>query len=333
MDKEIVISIKTILFTLILGISVYLFIVMKPVILTVLIAMIIVIAMEHPIGIIMTQKFMNKPVSRGVAVIISYFTLAMLVILALVIVLPPVVTQAQKLMISLSDFVKSIPGFEQANIGVKDLFGDLSKVSENFFTTTFSFFSGITTVLSLLIISIYMSVDWPNIKKKIFSFFRGNLKQQVQDTFDEIELSIGHWVKGQLYLMVIVGFMSFGGLVLFRVEYALALGLISGLLEIVPVLGPLIAVVIGSIVGFSDSFTKGVLVVGLFTLIQQIENNFLVPKVMQRVSGFSPLAILIALLIGTRLLGTIGAIISVPTMMVGVVILKQVLKYQPNKSE
>ena len=192
MDKEIVISIKTILFTLLLAVGVYLVIIMKPVILTVLIAIIIVIAMEHPIGVIMNQKFMNKPLSRGVAVIIAYSILAMFIILSMVIVVPPVVTQAQKLIISLSDFVKNIPGFEQENIGVKDLFGDISKISENFFTTTFSFFSGITTVLSLLIISIYMSVDWPNIKKKIYSFFNGDLKRQIQDTFDEIELSIGH---------------------------------------------------------------------------------------------------------------------------------------------
>ena len=87
----------------------------------------------------------------------------------------------------------------------------------------------------------------------------------------------------------------------------------------VPGLGPIIATVIASIVGFAISPVVGLIVLTLFTGIQQLENNFLVPKVMQKVTGFNPLVTMIALLIGGKLFGIVGAIISIPVALIVVV--------------
>ena len=71
-----------------------------------------------------------------------------------------------------------------------------------------------------------------------------------------------------------------------------------------------------------DSPVKALLIIFVFTIIQQIEGNILVPKVMQRVSGFSPIVILIALLVGSNLFGIIGAVVAVPVLMVGAIVVK-----------
>ncbi len=90
---------------------------------------------------------------------------------------------------------------------------------------------------------------------------------------------------------------------------------------------------LAGVIGFSDSPVKGLAVLVLFFIIQQSENNLLVPKVMQRVSGFSPLVILIALLIGSEFFGIVGAILSVPVTMISVIVVKKILLYTSAGSE
>lgn len=327
MDKEIVISIKTVIFTFSLLLGIYLLYLIRPIIVLLVISLIIVISMEHPIEYLGKITFMNKPLSRSVAVLSSYFLLVLFVVVIITIGVPPVITQAQTLISNLANLTTEFPGTSGLQFSVKDLLPDVANVSKNVFSTTFSVLSSVAGLFSVLIISIYMSLDWENIKFRLFSLFKGKIRGEIEDTVTEIEVSLGHWVKGQLALMGIIGAMSFVGLVILQVDYPLALSLIAGLLEIVPVLGPVIALLLAGIVGFSDSVAKGIAVAGLFTLIQQVENNFLVPKVMHKVSGFSPLVILIALLVGSTLLGVVGALIAIPVTMILVIIFKHISRY------
>jgi len=170
-------------------------------------------------------------------------------------------------------------------------------------------------------------LDWPNLKKRFLSVVPKKFRDLASDTVGEIELSVGHWLKGQAFLMFVVGSMSLVGLSVLQVPYPLALGLISGILEAVPMIGPLLSAVVASIIGFSVSPVKGLMVVGLFVIIQQLENNIIVPKVMGKVSGFSPLVILLALLIGSNFFGIVGAILAVPTTIILVIIIKRALRY------
>ena len=144
---------------------------------------------------------------------------------------------------------------------------------------------------------------------------------------EEVETNVGHWVKGQLVLMLVIGVLSFFGLWALGVDYPLALALIAGLLEAVPILGPVISAVLASVIGFSQDPIIGLAVLGFFTILQQLENNILVPKIMQRVSGFSPLVILIALIVGSNFFGVMGAIVAIPITMILVIVVKSVLRH------
>jgi predicted PurR-regulated permease PerM len=96
------------------------------------------------------------------------------------------------------------------------------------------------------------------------------------------------------------------------VPYALALAVISGILEIVPTLGPILAGAIATIFALTIDPIKAIFVIILYVIVQQLENNFVVPKVMQKAVGLSPVIIIFAVLIGARLLGLVGAILAVP---------------------
>jgi len=295
---------------------------------TLLLALFISLAIESGIKYLMKMTFWNRPVSRGLAVLVSYALFVLVAAFILLVVLPPVLNQGRVLLLSLAQIIQEyqIPGASE--ITFTDLLPTTTSVSNGVVSITVFLFSNIFSVFSLLVLSIYMSLDWENLKRKLYDILPDKIEVEVRGAIEEIEISIGHWVKGEALLMFVVGLFSFLGLQILGVKFALALGIVAGLLEVVPMIGPVIAAILSAIIGFSVSNFQGIGVLALFTIIQQMENSFLVPKIMEKVSGFSPLAILVALLVGGELFGLLGAITAVPLMMILSIILKRVLQYQ-----
>ncbi|KKU31544.1 MAG: hypothetical protein UX44_C0005G0022 [candidate division WWE3 bacterium GW2011_GWA1_46_21] len=325
MNRDIVVSIKTVIFTLALFLGVYVVYRLGPILALILISIILVMALEPAVDFFMKMTIMNRPVPRGIAVTVTFLLFLAAVVFIFTSVAPPVIVQARNLIKSLSTGFAQFP-FSQKLISFSDLLPNITDVSGNVINITLSFFSNIFTVLSVLVITLYMSMDWMNIKSRFVSFFPASAKSDAEDILYEVEVNIGHWVKGQLLLMFVIGIFSFLGFVILDVDYPLALALFAGLLEIVPVLGPIVAGVLAAVVGFTVSPIKGLAVIGFSILLQQLENNFLVPKIMQKVSGFSPLVIMIALLVGSNFFGVIGALVAVPVTMILAIILKYVLQ-------
>jgi predicted PurR-regulated permease PerM len=325
MDKEIIISLKTILLTFLILLGVYVLYRLGPIIGILVIATIIVVSVEPLVKFFMEKTFLNKPVTRSLAVILTYVLLIFFLVGVLTLGLPPVIGQVGKLIKVITGFLSDLNISGQFDSSLSEVYSQLANVSGGVLSATLSLFSNLASVISVLIISIYMSLDWKNLKERVFGFFPDNSRETAVDTVNDIEISIGQWVKGQLILMVTIGVVSFLGLLVLGVDYPLALGLIAGLLEIVPVLGPILTAIIASIVGFAADPLKGVGVIVLFTIIQQLENNFLVPKIMGKVSGFSPLIILLALLVGSEFFGILGAVLAVPLTMIGTAVLRRVL--------
>ena len=112
--------------------------------------------------------------------------------------------------------------------------------------------------------------------------------------------------------MLLIGLANYIGLLILGVPFALPLAIIAGLLEIVPNIGPIIAAFPAVIVGFGVSPLTGFAVAALAFLIQQIENYVLVPKIMEKQAGLSPIITLLALVIGLKVAGIVGAILSIP---------------------
>lgn len=325
MDKDIIISIKTILLTFLIAIGIYVVYRLGPIIGLFLFALLIVVAIEPLVKKLMQQTVVNRKVPRSVAVIISYVLLISVIALAVTIWLPPFLSEAQKLIKNLPKILGAVDLSDSFNLA--SVLPQASAVSGGILTATFSIFSNLTNILSLLIIALYLSMDWPNVRRRFVSLFPAKAEDTVLETIDEIEINLGHWLKGQSILMLVVGLGCFVGLVLLDVDYPLALGLISGLLEIVPMIGPIISAIIATIIALASDPIKAVGVIVLYIIVQQLENNILVPKVMQKVSGFSPLVILLALLVGGEFFGIAGAVMAVPAVMTLGIIIKKIFRF------
>uniref|UniRef100_A0A7C4XIL1 AI-2E family transporter n=1 Tax=candidate division WWE3 bacterium TaxID=2053526 RepID=A0A7C4XIL1_UNCKA len=331
MDKHILITIKVVSTVLAMAAVLYVLIMLAPVFATLLVSLFISLAVEPMVKYFNGAVVLNRPISRGVSVGLTYIILFLVISVISSIGFPPIIGQAQKFLQSLGQLLENSPLVTQYDIEVDTLLPEISKISDTLLNTTLSAFSNFLGFISVFFLSLYISLDWENLKKRFASLFKGRLRQYISDAVTEIELNVGYWIKGQLVLMLVVGLCSFFGLLILGIDYPLALGLIAGLLEAVPMIGPVFSAVLAAFVGFSVSTSEGISALILFVLIQQLENNFLVPKIMEKVSGFSPLLVLVTVLVGGTLFGVLGVILAMPSMMTILIILRKILSYSSNR--
>ncbi|MBI3942881.1 MAG: AI-2E family transporter [Chloroflexi bacterium] len=137
-------------------------------------------------------------------------------------------------------------------------------------------------------------------------------RTRVEVIWHDIESTLGSFVRGQVILGMAIGIAAYIGLWLIRVPYALPLAVVAGLTEAIPMIGPFLGMIPAVLIGFTVSPITGLLVTGWYILIQQLESNILVPKVMEKSVGLHPLVVIVALIAGGSLNGIIGALLAVP---------------------
>ena len=189
-----------------------------------------------------------------------------------------------------------------------------------------SFFSNAFSVVTILVLTFYFLLDYPNLKERFLDLYPKGSRKRVAHLLDEIETKIGGWLRGQVSLMFIVGLASFIGLSLLKIDYALSLAVIAGFLEIIPMIVPIVSVIPAAIVASATSPLSVALVALLYVLIQQLESNLVVPKVMEKAVGFSPIVTLIAILVGGKLFGILGALLSIPATLMGYLVIRSLLE-------
>ena len=159
-------------------------------------------------------------------------------------------------------------------------------------------------------------------------------REQFVMMLHDISSKLGHWLRGQLVLCLIIFAASYLGLSVIGVDYALTLALFAGLMEAVPMVGAYLGAIPAVMVAIlSGSPLKGLVVAIFFLIIQQVEGNLIVPQVMKKAVGVHPMLILLAALIGAALLGFVGVLIAVPVTAAGSVIVGSIYKNYYDKIE
>lgn len=173
-------------------------------------------------------------------------------------------------------------------------------------------FNGIFNFTLVLIFTFFLTVDERGVDDFFISLFPSKHGKYIIHKMNEIKSKIGDWLRGQIILMFIIFVVSLIGFLILRVDYALTLAMIAGLAEIIPVVGPFLAAVPALLVAFNQSYWL-VLWVALFIMfLQQLEQHLVVPMVMKRAVGLSPIIVILAMLIGFNQLNVVGAIIAIP---------------------
>lgn len=250
---------------------------------------------------------------RLLGVIIVYLLILGILGFIITLVFPSLAFQIKQLGINLPIYLEKI-GLEDwwPRLNLEGIGEQIGQAASSVLATTINIFGGLFSAIVILIISIYLVAQEEGIRKFITSITPRKHQAYVLDLVARIQKKMGRWLRGQLVLALIVGLLTFIGLSILQMPYALVLALIAGVLELLPYIGPILSAIPAIIIGFLQSPLSGLLVFILYVLIQQLENHLIVPQVMKRVLGLNPVVTIIAVLMGFKLAGILGAILAIP---------------------
>lgn len=173
-------------------------------------------------------------------------------------------------------------------------------------------FNAMLSTLTVLILTLYFLTNFADIKRMAYRLVPRSRRARFGLLTDEIAARVGGYVLGNLATSVVAGVAATIFLAVAGVPYPVALGLLIALTDLIPLVGASIGAGVVVIVALFDSVTVGLVTAGFFLAYQQFENYVLVPRVMQRTVDVSPVATIVAVLIGAALLGVIGALLAIP---------------------
>jgi len=251
-------------------------------------------------------------------------------------IVPPLATQAREFWAQLPTLIEEAQSYLVARglisqpITVRDILqrapvGPGADAVGTLMGAIWGVVGGVVGIVTILILTFYLLVESGSILATFVRLFPRERRSRVEAVAREITLKVSAWLGGQLLLAAIIGVTAAIGLGLLGVPYFYVLAVIAAVGEVIPVVGPLLAAIPGIAVAFSVSGTT-VLWVALFYLAQQqLENHILVPKLMERQLGMSPVTVIVALLVGSALLGLVGALLAVPTAAIVQVLVQELV--------
>jgi len=265
----------------------------------------------------LVNRLVKLKISRILASFLVYLSFLTIFGALLSIVLPPLINETIQLSRNFPLIIDDLTNkFSYSILNWESLFQYLPTATNQFFNLISSVFSNTIWFISTLFFGFYFLVEEDPIKKIFINFFNEEKTKPITDFINILEKKINNWFWGQIVLMFVVGILTYIGFILIGIKYSLPLAVLAGLLEIVPNIGPTIAAIPAILVGFSQSTFLGILALIVAILVQQLENNLIVPLVMKRVVGINPIITLIALIIGGKLSGFLGILLSIPIVIV-----------------
>ncbi|MEK7191914.1 MAG: AI-2E family transporter [Patescibacteria group bacterium] len=174
------------------------------------------------------------------------------------------------------------------------------------------FLGGLTMTISVFVLSFYLTVGKDGVGRFLITIVPSIYEDKAVDLYNKIRRKIGRWLSGQIVLSLVVGLLVFLGLSILGVKYSLLLGILAGIFELIPYVGPIFSGSLAVLVGLTNSLSVGLYTVILFVVIQQLENHVLVPAVTKFTTELEPAVILVGLLIGAQVFGFVGLILAVP---------------------
>jgi predicted PurR-regulated permease PerM len=172
--------------------------------------------------------------------------------------------------------------------------------------------TAIVAIVTIMFMTVFMLLEGPAWVERLYALLPEGSRDRWRGVGDEIYKTVGGYVTGNLFISVIAGITSTLALVALRVPYAVALGLLVAILDLIPLAGATIAAIIVCSIGFLHSLAAGIILIVFFIVYQQIENHLLQPLVYSRTVRLSPLAILISVLVGAEIAGVLGALAAIP---------------------
>lgn len=317
MPKKIDISHKTVIFITIFLLGLWAIYLIRDLLIIIFVSLILMSAL-----IPLVNFFVGLKLPKALSIALTYIIIIAIVVSVLVGILPPLIEQTSKLTIILPSLTAKF--FNITNIDRSVVQSELSDLSKNIFSFTFTLFDDFLTIIFLLVLTFYLLLERDNLENRISALFVGK-EERIRKLIIHIQEKLGAWLRGQLLLSLIIGIMSYIGLTILNIPYALPLALLAGVMEVVPVIGPIISALPAIAIALTISPFLSAGVAAMFFIIQQSENHLIVPQVMKRAVGLNPLVVILAIAIGSRILGFAGALLAVPIAVVLQIIVSEII--------
>lgn len=279
-----------------------------------------------------TKLLIRKKIPRVFSVIIIYLTIISSLAAISYVFIPPLINDTASIVRTipeyvtelsqsdrftqfpaLSNFVEEITSFENSKDWT-NLVGGHSDGTTAGIVTTFSGLSGgLLSALLIIVFSFYLAVQEDGVSNLIRLIIPVQHEKYAIDLWKRSQRKIGLWMQGQLLLSVIIGVLTYLGLSILGINNALFLAILAGIFELIPVFGPIISAIPAIAFGLMQGgVSLALIVTGMYTVIQQFESQLIHPLVVKKIVGIPALLAIIALIVGARIAGFLGIIISVP---------------------
>jgi predicted PurR-regulated permease PerM len=281
--------------------------------------------------------------NRSFAILAVYILIFVVIGLIFYLTLPPLIAEAQ-------DLIKQFSSRESAESAIKNLsnpflqdiglrvYNSAGDIAQNLIPVSnaldlgLSVFSSLFAILSVFVITYYWMTEREKVKEFFLSFLPRDKRSRSNEIWNSMEEKMGAWVRGQLVMMLFIGVLAGLGYTVMGVKFALALAVFAGLTELIPLVGPYIGGAPAVLVALTQSVPLALLVAGYLVLLQVVEGNVLVPRVMEKAVGVSPLAVIIGILVGGTVAGIGGALVAVPVAAILQVLYNYTIKANNDQS-
>lgn len=303
---------------------------LRDVVLVVLTSVVLASAIEP-----FTRTLVRWRVSRLPAVILIYIFLALVAVGIFYFFVPTLVADLVGLFGNMPLFLESLSAWNPlASLGgdastfalsgeavPQFAFSDLvealrivgQNVSEGFLPTLSVFFGGAVSFVLIIVLSFYLAVQEDGVAAFLRIVTPVRHEAYVLGLWRRAQDKIGKWMQGQLLLALLVGILVYLGLTVLGIENALAFAFLAAVLETIPLFGPIIAAIPAIFTAYLvGGVPSGLLVLGLYVIIQQFENHLFYPLVVKKIVGVPPILVILSLIVGAKLAGFLGLVLSVP---------------------
>ncbi len=323
MPTKIEISHKTIIFTVIFLIGLWFIYSILDIVLLLFVSFVLMSALRP-----MVEWLAKRHFPRAVSLILTYIVFFGIFGGTLVSVIPSLVYQMTKFSQAFPNLISQI--IPNLSFDIASITRQLAPIGENLIKLTVGLFSNIITLVTILVFTFYLSLERKKAEEHLKNIFGDQIGDSIMTLLSSIESRLGSWIQGQVILMLTIGVLTYIGLSILRIDYALPLAIIAGFLEIVPTIGPILSAVPSVLIALTISPILAVSTAAMYFIIQQLENNLIVPLVMRSSVGLSPIITIICLMVGARVAGVGGAILAVPVFLV---LQEIVVWFMKNKSD
>lgn len=283
-----------------------------------------------------------RALPRWFAILVIYLTVILLATVCGMLVVPPLIDQAQDLWQRSPVLIDQAQEFLirhrllSHHITLEEAFQNVPGPGDAFGTITSALtfaFGGIIAIITILILTFYLLVDSDTLFAAFARLFPRAERMRVEEVANKISRKVSAWLSGQLILASVIGVTSAIGLYFLGVPYFYVLALVTAFGEMIPMVGPILSAIPCLAVALAVSPHTAIFTALFLLAQQQLEAHVLVPKVMERQVGVSAVTVIIALLIGASVLGILGALLAVPSAAIIQVVIQELLDERDRRAD